>query len=251
MENQSAQPQSACATWLEIGAVIVLICAPTLSSLGRSLFWGSEKAVPHRHHVLHDVPEHHAEHQTAAEYDASLFDSMVLRLRFVPIVLFVMWRSGKGWASFGLVKPKIVKDILLALGLWLAVATFDALIALAFDRPHPWLGFSPVALPWQRGFLLAADCCAIGFAEELTGRAYLIPRLETVAGTTWKAVALSVVVFGFAHLYKGNVGVTHTAIAATIWGIGFCLTRRIWPVAISHAITDFIVDSHLAAAVGL
>ena len=105
--------------------------------------------------------------------------------------------------------------------------------------------------PGNAAYFLLGNCCAIGFSEELTGRAYLIPRLETVTGATWKAVLLSVVLFGFVHLYKGYVGVIHSVVAATIWAIGFCLTRRIWPVALSHAITDFIVDSHLAATVGL
>ena len=242
----AAQPREAAnatgraATWLEIGAVVLLICAPTLSSLGRSWIWGGEK-----------VTRRHAEHQTAAEYAATLFDSMIIRLRLVPVVLVVMWRSGKGWGCFGLVKPKIGKDLLFGIGLWLVVAIFDSLIALAFKRPHPWLGLCPVAVPWQRAMLLAADCCAIGFSEELTVRAYLIPRLEAVTGATWKSVVLSVLVFAFVHLYKGYVGVIHSVVAALIWSIGFCLTRRVWPLAVSHAITDFIVESHLAARVGL
>jgi membrane protease YdiL (CAAX protease family) len=91
----------------------------------------------------------------------------------------------------------------------------------------------------------------VGFSEELQCRAYLIPRLEAVTGATWKAVLLSVMLFGFVHLYHGYVGVISSVVAGAVWSIGFCLTRRIWPVAISHAIWDFIIDSHLAATVGL
>jgi membrane protease YdiL (CAAX protease family) len=208
------------------------------------LFWGGEnlKSAPHRHR---------AEHQTAAEYDTTLFESIVTRLRFVPVVLVVMWRSGAGWASFGLVKPSLGKDILIGLGLWLLVATCDALIALAFNRSHPWGGFYPLAIPWHRAALLLGDCCAIGFSEELTFRAYLIPRLKTVAGATWQSVVMSVLLFAFVHSYKGYVGVIHSVVAAVVWSVGFCFTRRIWPVALSHAITDFIIESHLGATVGL
>jgi membrane protease YdiL (CAAX protease family) len=246
-ETTPPQPAAVVATnraaWLEIGAVVLLTCAPTLASLGRSVFWGSEFPITAQH-------RRHAEHQTAAQYETALFDSMVLRLRFVPVVLLVMWRSGAGWAFFGLVKPRL-KDILVGLGLWLVVAIIDALIALAFYRHNPWLGLSAVAIPWRRAGLLLGDCCAIGFAEELTCRAYLIPRLGAVTGATWKGVVLSVLLFAFNHLYKGPVGVVHSVAAAVVWSIGFCLTRRIWPVAFSHAMTDYIVESHLAATIGL
>jgi membrane protease YdiL (CAAX protease family) len=190
-----------------------------------------------------------AEFKTATAYGTTLVQSMVAQLRLVPVVLFVMWRSGKGWACFGLVKPKIGKDILIGLGLWLLIATFD-LLMLPLDVHHPWLEFYPVAVPWHRAILLLGDCCAIGFSEELAFRAYLIPRLEAVTGATWKAVLLSVVLFGFVHLYQGYVGVLYTVVAAVVWGVGFCLSRRIWPVAISHAITDFIILSHLSVTVG-
>jgi membrane protease YdiL (CAAX protease family) len=206
------------------------------------LFWGSEyqKVVQQRLD---------AEYETATAYGTALVQSMVAQLRFVPVVLFLMWRSGKGWASFGLVKFKVGKDILIGLGLWLVVATFD-LLMLPLNVHHPWLEFYPVAIPWHRAIFLVGDCCAIGFSEELAFRGYLIPRLETATGATWKAVGLSVMLFGFVHLYKGYLGVVYTVVSAVILSVGFCLTRRIWPVAIAHAVVDFIILSHLSLTVG-
>jgi membrane protease YdiL (CAAX protease family) len=77
-----------------------------------------------------------------------------------------------------------------------------------------------------------------------------ITRFEAMTGATWKAVVLSVAVFGFLHLYLGAVGVPGSLIAGTVWGIAFCLTRRVWPVAISHALTNFVVFTHLSALAG-
>jgi membrane protease YdiL (CAAX protease family) len=230
--------------WLEIGAIVLLTCAPTLSSVGCSLFWGSEyqKLAEQRRRD---------DYRTATAFDSHRFESMVVRLRFVPVVLFVMWRSGEGWSRFGLVKPKVRKDILIGLGLWLVVATFNAIIALKLNSPHPWIGLYPVAIPLTRAVLLIGESCVVGFSEELTFRAYLIPRLEAVTGTTWTSVVLSVVLFGFVHLYQGYVGVIDAAVMAVVVSIGFCVTRRIWPIALAHAITDFIVLTHLGATVGL
>ena len=226
------------ATWLEIGAVVILITAPTFASLGRSVFTDVEpdKTSSSRRQF---------QSQTATQFAAAELKSAVLRLRFAPIILFVMWRSGEGWSRFGFVRPKLGKDLLMGLGIWLTIAILDCLIALTFARRNPWFGLWPLAVPWQYALPLIGQCCAVGFAEELQMRAYLIPRFESATGATWKSVLLSILIFGFVHLNKGYVGVIHSIAAATVWGIAFCLTRRIWPLAISHAFLDFVVGSHL------
>lgn len=249
MENptkaSSPRRSAAIATWLEIGAVVLAICASTLASLGCSLFLGNE-------YQKLAAQRRHAYYQTATAFETMLLERMFIRLQFVPIVLFVMWRSGEGWSRFGLVKPKIAKDILIGLGLWLAAVAFQSLIGLvAFKIPAPERPFYPVAVPWHRAILLLGACCTIGLWEELTFRAYLIPRLEAVTGATWKSVVLSVGLFGFGHLYQGEVGVVYNVVAGVILSVGFCITRRIWPVAISHAIADFVVYTHLSSHVGL
>ena len=111
--------------------------------MGCSLFWGSE-------YQKLDQQRRHAAYKTATAFETMSFESMVTRLRFVPVVLLVMWRSGEGWSRFGLVKPKFRKDILIGLGLWLVVAILDSLIALAFNRPQPCAPLFPVALPLTR-----------------------------------------------------------------------------------------------------
>jgi membrane protease YdiL (CAAX protease family) len=94
------------------------------------------------------------------------------------------------------------------------------------------------------------ECLAIGLSEELVWRAYLVPRMEAVIRSTWKAAVFSVVLFALMHLHHGVVGVTGNVVPAIIWTIAFCLTRRIWPLVVSHAISDFVMSSHLAAMIG-
>lgn len=227
--------------WLEIAAVLCFFCAPAFVSQATSLFWGDE-------HHERTVQRRHA--QSAAAFDKDSFGVMVTSLCLVPIILVVMWKSGDGWAYFGVVRPKIGRDILLGLGLWLVVAILCALTSLAFNERHPWTVLYPVAIPWHRAMLLLGEYCALGFAEELTCRAYLIPRLDKVTRDTWLSVILSVVVCAFLHSFKTYAGIVHSLMSAAVWGIGFSLTRRIWPVAISHALMDFILYTHLAATLG-
>jgi membrane protease YdiL (CAAX protease family) len=163
-----------------------------------------------------------------------------------------MWRSGEGWARFGLVKIKWEKDILIGIGLAVIVAVTDYLVSAVWKGTHlsVWSRLFPVPVPPDRLLLCLASSCSIGFYEELTCRAYLIPRLEKLTGATWKSVVLSALIFGVLHLHKGFGGVVHSVLTGTILGIGFCTTRRIWPVAIAHALNDFVVSTHLVAILG-
>ena len=125
---------------------------------------------------------------------------------------------------------------------------------------HSWKPSSTQNIRGQRCFQIPSQAfepycfsenlVAIGFAEELGFRAYLIPRVEVVTGSTRKAVLFSVLAFGIAHFSKGFVGVLHSLIAAAVWSIAFCSTRRIWPVAIAHAFGDFILMTRIGAMVG-
>jgi membrane protease YdiL (CAAX protease family) len=88
--------------------------------------------------------------------------------------------------------------------------------------------------------LVPFSSCAIGFVEELVMRGYLIPRFERLLGSSWKAVLVSTVLFASCHMYQGPVGVISAAITGLVLGIAFCWVRRLWPVALAHALLDFI-----------
>ena len=174
--------------WLEIGAMLFLFCAAHLGGLGCRLFWGEE----YQQLVKRQL---HSVYRTAMAFDTNLIESTFLKLRYVPLIVFLMWRSRYGWSYFGLVKPKYISDIIIGLGLWLIIMMLDCSVCVVANTRFP--NYLPVAVPLDRAVLLLVESCAIGFSEELFGRAYLISRVEALTGAPWKAVLLSVVVFGF------------------------------------------------------
>jgi membrane protease YdiL (CAAX protease family) len=229
---------------LEVGAVLTFILGSTIASSGSALVWPDDYAKLRR-------DQDFSVWSSWATMDIDTFKRAVLHLCYVPIILFIIWRSGKPWSRFGLGKPKYPTDLLLGLCLWFNVAVLDALVTLAFSRHTSWQRFSIGSVPYDRLLLLLVWSCAVGFSEELTMRAYLIPRLETIFRSTWKSLFLSVVVFGFAHFYQSYVGVIQSLVAGLVCGTAFCLTRRIWPVAIAHAVTDFVISTHMTPFNGI
>jgi membrane protease YdiL (CAAX protease family) len=223
---------------LEVAAVLVLILGPSFAYVVGYLIWGGDynNLASDRRFIAS---------RTESVMNIDSLERMLGKLRLIPVVLFVIWRSGKPWSWFGLVKPKYPKDLLLGLGLWLLIAVLDGFVSIAFKRREPWLPFTRIAVPQARLLWLVGWSCAVGLSEELAMRAYLIPRLETILRSTWKSVALSVLIFGFAHLYQSYVGVIQSLVVATVFGVAFCITRRIWPVAFAHALTDFVIGAHL------
>jgi hypothetical protein len=121
---------------------------------------------------------------------------------------------------------------------------------VGFNIAVPDNSLYPAAIPWHRGLLLLTCSCAVGFSEELSYRAYLIPRLEEVMGSTWKSITLSAALFGFAHFYQGYFGIACAVVAAMVYGVSFCVARRVWPLAISHAIGDFVIFTQLSSTLG-
>lgn len=226
--------------WIETGFVLIWIAAPTLSYILCWLLWGSDY-LQYRNGILY------LENRAWVPFAISNMGDIFINLREVLVVLFIMWRSEDEWFRFGLVKPKLEKDFLIGFSMMLIIGIVHAMGWVIESPTHRWtwsrLIMTPV--PIDRALLILAASLAIGFSEELTLRGYIIPRFETLIGSTWKAIILSAIVFGLLHMNKGVGGVVTSCLSGVIWGIGFCATRRIWPVVISHALWDFVVTTHL------
>jgi len=89
-------------------------------------------------------------------------------------------------------------------------------------------------------FLLAVMCLVSGFFQELVMRAYLIVRLEELFESTAVAFLLSTILFVCYHGYQGTAGVIGVVLFGVIQGIAFCAFRRLAPISIAHAVTNFI-----------
>jgi uncharacterized protein len=91
-----------------------------------------------------------------------------------------------------------------------------------------------------------------GVFEELVARCIWLRMLEEWLGT-WLALAISALLFGFAH--AGNPGATLFSSAAIaleaglLLGAGFILTRRLWFVAGMHAAWNFTQGSIFGVSV--
>ncbi len=217
--------------------------APGISDVSCRLVWGSP-------YQKSDENQRKIEGRNRIAFDVASLESMICSLQLVPVVLVVMWRSGEGWNRFGLVKPRVGKDIVIGLAIWLMAGVASVFIRMLFHTHNPWSPLYAVAVPAGRALLLVGRSCAIGFAEELTLRAYLIPRVESLTNSTWTAICISVIAFAFGHIYLGQYSIISSAAGAVIFSIAFCVTRRLWPVALAHAIHDFVAATHAAAMLG-
>ena len=161
-QESSAKAGNTPAVWLEMGVVLLFIAAPAIAYLGSWLLWGDE-------YVKFDKQFQSLEYRTSLGFTSHLFESLFLKLRFVPVLLFIIWRSGDDWPRFGLVKPQWHKDIAIGFGLWLVVAVVQNLVSTVRGDYYAWtwLRFFASPAPLLPTLLCLASSCATGFSEEL------------------------------------------------------------------------------------
>lgn len=170
---------------------------------------------------------------------------------FVPgvaVILYLIYRGNTPWHVHGLRRPRLVLDTVSGFLIWiaslLAVVLMQRISTLAAGAER-WSNEAPstygFAIPRTTTdyVMLVVLSIAIGFSEELAMRSYLIPRFERLLRSSAKSVLLSSVLFASYHLYQGFESAFSILFIGLVYGIAFCLTRRFWPVAIAHAMTDF------------
>lgn len=161
----------------------------------------------------------------------------------VFVTLYLIHRSGEPWGRFGLTRPGRW-DVLLGIGLFLAA---EALWLFCCSRVS-WDGgpSSGDLFPRPRRpadyALMVLKFGAAGFAEELVYRAYLITRLELLLQSRGAAVLLSGALFAACHAYQGAAGVADKMAFGVAYGVAFLLLRRVWPLAIGHALYNIRID---------
>ena len=162
----------------------------------------------------------------------------------VPL-LVILLLAKEPWSQFGIVRPKWITDAFLGCAIWLGgnVAYYFLVSLLPptlWERSESWQlahrgrpeGIFAILL-----FLVAS--IASSFAEELVMRAYLITRLQRLLRSTWVSVVVTTALFASYHCYQGVVGVVGAAAIGLIYGMSFCLFRRLWPLCLAHAMTSF------------
>lgn len=88
--------------------------------------------------------------------------------------------------------------------------------------------------------LFAGVSLSAGLGEELAYRAYAIPVLAGLTGSTWGAAVLASGIFGFLHAYQGTFGVVRTAALGLALAAVFLLSGSIWPAIVAHTVIDLV-----------
>jgi Putative prokaryotic signal transducing protein/Type II CAAX prenyl endopeptidase Rce1-like len=203
------------ALWLEVGVVLAVGVVPHLVSSAAIL------ATP-----VGPLP-----------YWLDTLQLVVLSACTAYVVLYLISRSGEPWDSFGLARP-LWWDVPMGLVLVFLAAV---VARLAWDlTPDLGGGVARGYFPRARGAgeyaMMAAKYAANGFAEELVTRAYLITRLRVLLRSPAEAVVAAAVLFASYHVYQGAAGAIHALLFGLAYGGVFLLIRRVWPLALGHAL---------------
>jgi membrane protease YdiL (CAAX protease family) len=179
---------------------------------------------------------------------------------FVPgvaVILYLIHRGNTPWHVHGFRRPRIVVDTAAGFAIWMAsllavgiVQRFCTIAAGAerwSSEPPSNYGFA-VPSTTADFILLIVLSIAIGFSEELAMRSYLIPRFEQLFRSSATSVFVSSALFASYHLYQGLESAFSILVIGLVYGTAFCMTRRLWPVAIAHAMMDIWAIGATAAS---
>jgi membrane protease YdiL (CAAX protease family) len=172
----------------------------------------------------------------------------------ILVATFVLKSRGSSWQDIGLARPgSWPRTVLLSIGA--LAALFIMTIALQIVALNlPWIEVPPVD---QSRFnpldgnlvvfllLVVLAWTTIAFGEEMFYRAFLITQLGDVfqkskLGTALALIASSII-FGFAHVVEGPLGVANTFFMGLIFGAIYLRTgRNLWVTIIAHGLANTI-----------
>lgn len=217
--------------WIEVGVVALVAVVPELASA--LMYWFDP--LPYRSGIAADMVY------------------LLSRSAGVSaVVLYLMWRSGEGWAAFGFPRPHLGVDGLLAAVLFVlgyalhwcyAASLGDSLWAL---DPSPMVDqiFAAPEGVFEWGLTVAA-MVANGFAEEVVLWGFLFTRLRGLLGSPAVAVAAVSLAFGSYHIYQGIYGACGVVVIGLVHGAVFAVLPRLWPLIAAHAIWDLMAYAQL------
>ena len=233
-EAPSAPQRSLANIWGETAIVLLICVAPlVLQSIGYQLMA-----------------------QTTAMPFGYLSAYLIVRAAgAIGLIWLLIARSGEPFTKFGLDRPRlsdIASAVLLLVVSYVAIYAFWIVLTAvvgrqnAADLAHQNLSvFAPPRGPWAI-VLLVIMSIFNGIAEELTVRAYLIPRFEELFGNTALAVLITTLLFASYHSYQGSGNLLSIAVIGLCSGIAFAKFRRFWPVAGAHVLQDILGFAILA-----
>jgi len=187
---------------------------------------------------------------TAPVSSAALSVSLLMRSTQVSIpVLYIIYRSGEGWAPFGFLRFRpfldLAEGVLLTVGAMVASSVARSAAGYIFPKADPGVHryFNGVFKTSGAGLLLLALAIAANsVAEELVTRSFMIHRLEKLSKSKAWAVWGSSLLFASYHVYEGSAAALTILFVGLVFGFYFVANRRIAPLIIAHTLYNLIAS---------
>lgn len=211
--------------WVEIVAVACLTC----------VFW------------LYSAAAQLLAEPSSAGWDISFAEahlqSVVASVQMLPILLYLMWRSGRSRRHFGFALPHPRLALALMVLAPLVFWAIDFALAIVWWVLDVWAW---EIMPEESGFsapaggsewtVLTVGLIANSLLEEFSMRSYMIPRIAEATGRVWVGVVASSALFASYHIYGGYYHVASTFLVGMVLGGVFAWTRSVWPCIGAHTI---------------
>lgn len=172
----------------------------------------------------------------------------------VPILAAIALISARfmrgGWAGLGFRRPGSWR-LVIALALGAALLRFG--LGAFVIEPLAARAWPPIVAPRGTEAIahsLPAALSALAlvwtfaaFGEEIGYRGYIMDRAAQALGggrAAWlTALALSALLFGLGHFYKGPAGIVDSGVAGLILGAAYLLSGRcLWTCVLAHGLID-------------
>jgi len=152
------------------------------------------------------------------------------------------WVAGakQAFAHSGWLGPAIVGAFVLVIGGGAVLGIFLARREIDSQADVPTIGDVQALLPRNRAELKYGAALAInaGVVEELLFRLALPALIFGVTGSAVAAVAASILIFGFLHIYQGLPGIVGSVILGTAFMAIYLATGSIVVAIVMHALFD-------------
>ncbi len=171
----------------------------------------------------------------------------------IALLVVLLRSNGQPLSSLGFVLKGAPREILHAM--WMTVGAFATVFVAAIPIAIAGaLGahavqeegtarsetLGTIAAQGSFGEIIVAMIVAATF-EELTFRAFLIPRMRVIVGSWPIAVLLVSIIFGAGHVYEGLIATFQTAMLGVFFAIAMLIRRRILGPSLAHAAFNTIM----------
>ncbi|MBE7490412.1 MAG: CPBP family intramembrane metalloprotease [Planctomycetes bacterium] len=168
----------------------------------------------------------------------------------VMLFLLALRRHAIPLADAGLVRPRLVRDLVAAAVLFVLAtgATFAAEQVLPSNDFEDYRFYPDAAAGYT---VMMVSLVLNSVMEELVWRGYVMQRLIRLGASTTLAVVVSSGLFASYHLYQGPNAVGVIFIWGVIYALVFRLCRSIWPLVIAHTLHNVLVYTGAFEALGM